>query len=31
MTSVRELNRSLGLSLPVEGPKTVNGLVLETL
>jgi Mg2+/Co2+ transporter CorB len=31
MTSVRELNRSLGLSLPVEGPKTVNGLVLEAL
>ena len=31
MTSVRELNRSLGLTLPVEGPKTVNGLVLEAL
>ena len=31
MTSVRELNRSLGLALPVEGPKTLNGLVLEAL
>jgi Mg2+/Co2+ transporter CorB len=31
MSSVRELNRSLGLNLPIEGPKTINGLVLEAL
>ena len=28
---VRELNRQLGLSLPVDGPKTLNGLILEAL
>jgi Mg2+/Co2+ transporter CorB len=28
---LRELNRLLGLKLPVNGPKTVNGLLLETL
>jgi Mg2+/Co2+ transporter CorB len=28
-THVRELNRKLGLALPVEGPKTLNGLILE--
>jgi Mg2+/Co2+ transporter CorB len=30
-TSVRELNRALGLSLPTDGPKTLNGLILEHL
>lgn len=29
--SLRELNRLLGLNLPLEGPKTLNGLVLEHL
>ena len=28
---LRELNRKLGLQLPLDGPKTVNGLVLEHL
>jgi Mg2+/Co2+ transporter CorB len=28
---VRELNRALGLNLPVDGPKTLNGLILEYL
>ena len=28
---IREVNRALGLELPVDGPKTVNGLVLEHL
>lgn len=27
--SVRELNRTLGLELPTDGPKTLNGLILE--
>ncbi|HQR05119.1 MAG: DUF21 domain-containing protein [Proteobacteria bacterium] len=27
--SLRELNRDLGLDLPLEGPKTLNGLILE--
>lgn len=27
--SLREINRALGLSLPLEGPKTLNGLILE--
>ena len=27
--SLRELNRKLGLGLPLEGPKTLNGLILE--
>ena len=26
---MRELNRALGLSLPIDGPKTLNGLVLD--
>lgn len=26
---LRELNRKLGLSLPLDGPKTLNGLILE--
>jgi Mg2+/Co2+ transporter CorB len=30
-TPVREVNRALGLSLPVEGPRTLNGLILEQL
>ena len=30
-TPVRELNRALGLNLPTEGPKTLNGLILEQL
>jgi Mg2+/Co2+ transporter CorB len=29
--SLRELNRKLGLTLPLNGPKTLNGLVLEYL
>jgi Mg2+/Co2+ transporter CorB len=28
-SSLRELNRKLGLDLPLEGPKTLNGLILE--
>jgi Mg2+/Co2+ transporter CorB len=28
---VREVNRALGLSLPTNGPKTLNGLILEHL
>ncbi len=28
-TSLRDLNRQLQLSLPLDGPKTLNGLVLE--
>jgi Mg2+/Co2+ transporter CorB len=27
--SLREINRLLGLSLPLDGPKTLNGLILE--
>lgn len=29
--SVRELNRALGWALPTRGPKTLSGLILETL
>ncbi len=29
--SLRDLNRRLGLSLPTDGPKTLNGLLLEEL
>lgn len=29
--NLRELNRRLGLDLPIEGPKTLNGLILEYL
>ncbi len=29
--SLRELNRRLGVSFPLGGPKTLNGLLLETL
>lgn len=28
---IREINRELGLNLPVDGPKTLNGLLLEQL
>jgi len=28
---LREINRALGLDLPLEGPKTLNGLILEHL
>jgi Mg2+/Co2+ transporter CorB len=28
---LREVNRALGLSLPTDGPKTLNGLILEHL
>ena len=28
---VREVNRALGLNLPVDGPRTLNGLILEQL
>ena len=28
---VREVNRALGLSLPVDGPRTLNGLIVEHL
>ena len=28
---IREINRELGLDLPVDGPKTLNGLILEHL
>jgi Mg2+/Co2+ transporter CorB len=30
-TPLRELNRKLGLALPLDGPKTLNGLILEHL
>lgn len=30
-THLRELNRRLGIELPLKGPKTLNGLILETL
>jgi Mg2+/Co2+ transporter CorB len=29
--TLRELNRKLGLGLPLDGPKTLNGLILEHL
>ena len=29
--NLRELNRKLGLNLPTEGPKTLNGLILDYL
>jgi magnesium and cobalt exporter, CNNM family len=31
ITPVREINRALGLSLPTDGPKTLNGLIVEHL
>lgn len=30
-TSIREVNRALGWHLPTTGPKTLNGLLMETL
>jgi Mg2+/Co2+ transporter CorB len=30
-TSLRDINKRLGLNLPIDGPKTLNGLLLETL
>jgi len=30
-THIREINRSLDMSLPTDGPKTLNGLILEYL
>jgi magnesium and cobalt exporter, CNNM family len=30
-SSLRELNRKLGLALPLSGPKTLNGLIVEHL
>lgn len=30
-TSIREINQSLNLNLPVDGPKTINGLIMEHL
>jgi len=30
-SSLRELNRKLGINLPLDGPKTLNGLILEHL
>lgn len=30
-SNLREINRRLGIELPLEGPKTLNGLVLEHL
>ena len=29
--SLRDLNRLLGLQLPLDGPRTLNGLLLESL
>jgi Mg2+/Co2+ transporter CorB len=29
--SVRDINKSLGWTLPTDGPKTLNGLLMETL
>ncbi len=31
MASIRDLNRNMGWHLPVDGPKTLNGLILEQL
>ncbi len=30
-TPLRDINKQLGLALPLDGPRTVNGLLLETL
>lgn len=29
--NIREINRAYGFDLPADGPKTINGLILETL
>ncbi len=31
MANIRELNRAQGWELPTEGPKTINGLIVESL
>ena len=31
MASIRDLNRNMGWELPIDGPKTINGLILEQL
>jgi Mg2+/Co2+ transporter CorB len=31
MASIRDVNRNMGWELPVDGPKTLNGLILERL
>jgi Mg2+/Co2+ transporter CorB len=31
MANIRELNRAQGWNLPTEGPKTINGLIVEML
>jgi len=30
-TNIRDINRSLGWQLPLQGPKTLNGLLMEEL
>jgi len=29
LTHIRDINRNLEIQLPVEGPRTLNGLILE--
>lgn len=29
--SIRDINQSLNLNLPIDGPKTINGLIMEHL
>ena len=31
LTPIRDLNKQLGINLPLDGPRTINGLLLETL
>ena len=31
LASIRDLNKMMGWELPVDGPKTLNGLILEKL
>ncbi|HNP34945.1 MAG TPA: HlyC/CorC family transporter [Woeseiaceae bacterium] len=31
MANIRELNRAQGWELPTDGPKTINGMIIETL
>ena len=31
LTPIRDLNKQLGTNLPLDGPRTINGLLLETL
>ena len=30
-SNLRDLNRLLGINLPIDGPRTLNGLILEEL